>query len=41
MAISGKATRSDFVEESVFTVGRDFAKSLDPAIESTIEWKQA
>lgn len=41
MAISGKATRSDFVEENVFTVGRDFAKSLDPAIASTIEWKEA
>lgn len=41
MAANGKVTRKDLVEEKVFNVGRDFANSLQPGIESTIEWKNA
>lgn len=41
MAVNGKATRKDIVEESIFNVGRDFAKSLEPGIQSTLEWKDA
>lgn len=41
MAVKNKALRQDIVEESIFKVGRDFAKSLEPGVQATLLWKDA
>lgn len=38
MAQNDKITRKDIIEDKVFQIGKDYAKSLDPAILAQKEW---
>lgn len=41
MAAKGKITRREVVEDKVLTVGRDYAKGLQPAIDANKKWEDS
>ncbi|MEM6697420.1 MAG: phage tail tape measure protein [Bacteroidota bacterium] len=41
MSGKGRITRNDIAEKKVFSVGKDFAESLQPGIEATEKWEAA